>query len=491
MSTPSTPSTLSTPLSRRGLLAGSAGLLGASALAGCSSGSSSGDQAAGDAINWWDHNVNLQRANGAAYKAFTGVRGTEVRYTYIQTAKLGQSLQLAKQSNQLPEIHSTAGLELSVPALIADGWFAPIEWTDDVVARFGKDGLIEGLHVFDGKIYTFPIFADRQYPSAMWFNSEFITKAGVGEPPRTYDEFRDASRKVKAANSGAAGFVFALGHTGRMTEQINAMAQGAGFAGIDGVNYATGEVAYDDDAYVAVFEFFRSMQVDKLVFPGVGSLDDQTARARWAAGVAGYYMDGPWCSGTVQTEMAEFLPKVDVGQMITPDASKPVVAYRGQQGGNYFISAGSARPDQCAELLSYLVTANYNVAVADAMAQPPYDLDAVPQSQAIAPWRDLVDSYASTVFIGPQATLRNADTQVVSRYVKPVKPGLGEIMQGVYSGDVTDVRGTLKTYRDAVSANRDDAIKQATAKGAKVSLDDYAFSNWKPRTDYTADMYPK
>lgn len=480
----------STRLSRRTVLAGSAGLAGAAALAGCSSGADGGSATNGG-ITWWDHNVNLQKANGAAYAEFTAASGTQVAYTYIQTAKLGQSLQLAKQSNQMPEIHSTAGLELSVPALIADGWFAPIEWADDVVARFGDDGLVEGQHVFDGKIYTFPIFADRQYPAAVWFNTDFISQAGIGAPPKTYDEFRDACRKVKAANDGAAGFVFALGHTGRMNEQINALAQAAGFEGIDGVRYATGEVAYDDDAYVTVFELFQALKADKTVFPGVGSLDDQTARTRWAAGAADYYLDGPWCSGTVQTELPQFLPKVGVGQMLVPDASTEVVAYRNISGGNYFISSGSKRPDQCAELLSHLVSPAYNVAVANAMAQPPYDLDAVAQSTAVQPWRDLVEAYASTVFLGPQANLANPDVPKVARFSKPVKPGLGDLLQGVYSGDVTDVRGALKTLSDAVRADREQAIAKAVAAGAEVSLDDYAFSNWKPRTDYTTAMYKK
>ncbi|SDT27909.1 ABC transporter substrate-binding protein [Microlunatus soli] len=492
-------------LGRRALLGGAAGLA-AAGLVGCSDGGPTGpgtlpggagknggkgQNGGKGAITWWDHNVNLQKANGAAYDAFTKESGIGVDYTYVQTAKLGQTLQLAKQSKQLPNIHSTAGLELSIPALIADGWFQPIEWEQDVRDRFGDDGLVDGLHVFDDKIYSFPIFADKQYVAAQWYNKSFIDKAGIGQPPTDYDEFRDACRKVMAANEGSFGFIFALGHTGRLSEQVNAMAQAAGFEGLDGTLFRTGEVAYHDQAYLAVIEFLRSLQTDKLVFPGASSLDDQTARARWAAGAAGYYMDGPWCSGTVQTEMPQFLTSLDVGPMLVPDASHELVAYRGRQGGNYYVSSAAEQGDACSRLLSYLPGEKYNIAIADAMAQPPYDLTAIEKSKAIEPWRRLIASYQDCVFIAPQATLQNADVQQVARHSKDIKPGLGEIVQGVFSGDVTDVRGALKKLSDATAADREQAIAKAKAAGASVSADSYAFGSWKPRTDFTSSMYSR
>lgn len=478
---------------RRAVLGGAAGLA-AAGLVGCGSendagGGGSGSGGAGGPITWWDHNVNLQKANGAAYKKFTAKSKIDVKYTYVQTAKLGQTLQLAKQSNQLPDIHSIAGLELSVPALIADGWFQPIDWDDSVTKKFGSDGLVEGLHVYDGKIYSFPIFADRQYVAAQWYNKNFISKAGIGQAPSTYDEFRNACKKVMAANKGAYGFVFALGHTGRLTEQINAMAQAAGFEGLGGMKFRTGEFAYHDDAYLTVIEFLLSLQTDKLLFPGASSLDDETARTRWMAGLSGYYMDGPWCSGTVQTENPKFLDSIDVGPMLVPDSGHQLVGYAGRQGGNYYISKSAKRGKQCSDLLSYLVTPDYNVAIANAMAQPPYDLTAIEKSTAIEPWRRLIDSYQKLVFIAPQPALQNIEVQKVSQYSKNIQPGLAEIVQGVFSGDVKDIKGALKKLSDASEADRKQAIGKAKAAGAKVSEDDYAFPDWKPRTNWTREMY--
>lgn len=466
----------------------------ASVLGACSTGSPGGGDASGGTsgpITWWDHNVNLQKANGAAYQAFTKESGIEVEYTYHQTAKLGQALQLAKQSDQLPDVHSTAGLESSIPALIGEGWFKPLSWDDEQKGKFGDDGLVEGLHSFDGKPYSFPIFADRQYTAVTWFNKTLIEKAGLdpAAPPTSYDDFRAALRKVQEANKGSAGWIWALGHTGRLAEQVNALAQAAGFEGQGGELFATGEFAYHDDAYVQVIEFLASLQQDKLMFPGSSSLDDQTARARWATGAAGFYFDGPWCTGTVQTEMPDFLPQVEVGPMLLPNAGDEVVAYRGRAGGNYYISGGSGRPEEVSDLLAHLVTPEYNTAIANAMAQPPYDLSVVEASNAVEPWKRLVKWFESSVFIAPTAVLRNPDIQQVSRHSKAVKPGLGEIVQGVFSGDVTDIKGTLKKLSDGLAKDRAQALTKATSDGAKVEEDAWAFSNWKPKADFTPDKY--
>lgn len=73
------------------------------------------------------------------------------------------------------------------------------------VSAFGTDGLVEGLRIFDGQIYTFPIFADKQYTAAVWSNSDLTSKAGIEEPSATYDQFREACRKIQSANDDAAG----------------------------------------------------------------------------------------------------------------------------------------------------------------------------------------------------------------------------------------------------------------------------------------------
>jgi multiple sugar transport system substrate-binding protein len=69
--------------------------------------------------------------------------------------------------------------------------------------------------------------------------------------------------------------------------------------------------------------------------------------------------------------------------------------------------------------------------------------------------------------------------------MKPIHPNLGEIIQGAITGDVKDVKATLKEFNDAMTKERERAIKVVQGKGGKVSVDDWAFSDWTRGQDYT------
>jgi multiple sugar transport system substrate-binding protein len=71
------------------------------------------------------------------------------------------------------------------------------------------------------------------------------------------------------------------------------------------------------------------------------------------------------------------------------------------------------------------------------------------------------------------------------------RPGLGEIVQGVFSGDVTDVRAELTKLSDASNRSRDTAIAAAKSKRAKVSRDDFVLPNSKPREDFGPREVPE
>src|SRR5699024_9427708 len=62
-----------------------------------------------------------------------------------------------------------------------------------------------------------------------------------------------------------------------------------------------------------------------------------------------------------------------------------------------------------------------------------------------------------------------------------VKPDLGTIVQGVFSGDVSDVRSALKKLSDDEERAREAAIKAA---GVKLDGSAWAFPDWKPGADY-------
>lgn len=482
--------------SRRRLLAAAGLTAGTAALAGCGGGSSGGKStASGDKLTWWDHQGNQRTLHQETFTTFAKEPGgMQVEYTFRNASKMGQALQLAKQSNQLPDVHTNAGLEISAPELIAGGWVAPLELSDAAMKRM-KPYLVDGIHVFDGKVYSFPQFNFRTYASATWFNLELVKKAGLDpdKPPTTYDEFRAAATAVRDKAGGSVyGWIWNAGMPARMSDQVDKLAQAAGFEGGGGRLFSTGEFAFDSDPYLTVIEFLLAMSKDKLLFPGSTTFSDQIARARWVTGVAGYYIDGPWNPGVVRESFPKFKDSLGVGPILVPDAGTPARTYAGPQGGVFWVSPDRKEKQKTAAnllLSDHFTTTEYFTKLAGWMPQPPIDVKAIDASTAYPSYKKLVKWMAEQTFLAPVALIRNIDATKVSSETHTVQPNLGSIVQGVLTGDVKDAKKALKKLSDDTAKEFERALKAATAKGAKVSEDDYAFANWKPGTDYDKDMY--
>lgn len=478
-------------IDRRTFLAG-AGAAAVAGLTGCGS-SGSGSGPGGQKIVWWDHTPNIVPANTKAFERFAKEPGgLPVERTHYQTSKLGQALKLAKQSNQLPDVFSTAGLDLPLPALVKDGWFQPIPLSTEALARLPKGALVEGVHTIDGKVYSLPITATKQYWAANFFNRELVEKCGLdpANPPKTYDEFRAACRTVKEKGGGrATGWIFGLGQPGRVAEQVNFLAQAAGFQGWNGQLFRTGEFAFHSEPYLTAVEFLLSLQKDELMFAGSQTLDDQVARVRWATGVAAYFFDGPWCPGSTEKDAKQFLDKVDVGPMLVPQAGTPVASYRPPQPGFYYLSAKSGKAEAVGRLLGQQTTKEYYADICAGMGPPPLDPSVVAGSEAHPAWKKVVGFYDVDSFVAPSAVTHNPEVQKVVREEKDIKPGLGEIVGGMFSGDVKDVAGALKKLTDDTARAREQALAKARKAGAKVDESAWAFPNWRPRSDYTKEMY--
>ncbi|KAB8196801.1 extracellular solute-binding protein [Nonomuraea phyllanthi] len=482
-----------TAMTRRGFLAAAGTLAAAAATSACGAGGGGGGGAGGNSLTWWDHQNQLQKAKAEIFAKFAkSPGGVPVQYTYYNPAKMGQALQLAKQSDQLPDIRTNAGLNLPAAALVASGWARPLELSDEAQARV-EDSLIEGLHVFDGKTYAFPIFSHQVYVAVPWFNTELVGRAGLDPeaPPKTYDEFRAAARKAQdAAGGDAYGWVWNIGMPNRLGEQLHDMAQAAGFAGGNGVRYETGEFAFHADEYLDVIEFLVSLRQDKVLVPGANSWLDDVARARWTAGVAAYYFDGPWCPGVALKDTPEFGEKLGVGPILVPEAGATVATYHPPQAGDYWLSPTTKHAAAANALLSdHFTTEEYSLQVAGTMSQPPRDISVVERSEAHPAYKKLIGWFQESVFLAPDPIAGNKDMKQVLIETKPVRPTLGDIVQGALTGDVTDVRAALTKLSSESAKQRDQAIAAAKSKGAQVSLDDYAFPNWKPRKDYLKPMY--
>lgn len=479
------------PFSRRRLLA-AAGATGAlAALGACGS---ERDAAGGSATNsakptgpltWWDQFLPLEALQKKTFAEYKSKGGVAVKYTVYNPNDQGKALQLAFQSKQMPDVFTLAGVNTPPSALEQANWFAPLADADPIVKSLPKGSIIEGLNSFGGKVYSWPQSSFRQYDTLPWGNKALLDKADI-EPStdnQSWDQFRKTVRTAQQ-KSGKAGLILPINFPARMSVFAEQLAQVAGFPGYGGIELATGAYRYDHDAYVHAIEYMKSFQTDKVLLAASSTLDARSGRLRWLAGDSVFFFDGPYNVGVIKTSEPKFLDQLTVWQIPTPNAEEPVIT-SGPAGGTYWISAGSAgRADQINKLLELFVSDEYRKGQAEAMDAAPIDLASVASSDAHSTYKQVCGWYAKYGYLGPSPIAKKAEVADVIAASKSVEPDLGTIVQGVMSGDVTDIRGTLKTYSDQLSKSRDAAIK--AKGGGKVSVSDWAAPDWKRGTDYSS-----
>jgi ABC-type glycerol-3-phosphate transport system substrate-binding protein len=478
--------TIMTGLTRRSLL-GASVLAVVGAATGCSSSSDKADSAGGGAtgsLDWWDHFSSFQHLNDNWAKTQSSSLKTNVTHTYYDASKAPQAFQLAHQANKMPDIYSNV-IGLPLPALVSGKWVHEITLPEDVKSKLPKDAFTEGITQLDGKLYGFPMFSFRQSSTLVWVNKDNFTKAGLdpNNVPTDYAAFKDALTKLKSA--GIQPLTLAIGADGgRIRDQVDDMAQTAGFPGYQGLQFATGEYAYHHDAYVTVIEYLKELNDAKLIMPGSNNFGVVDARTRFASGAVGAFIDGIWCAGGSKALAPTIVDKLASGQVLVPTAGTNPWCYRGRPGSGYFVSANSKNPDAAGKLIASFMSEDYQNGMIEAMDQPPLNLDLVASSKAIDAYKKGVDFCKTNVFQMPQAIVKNPAQASVDALRKPVTPHVGNIVQGYLGGSIKDLKVELKKLSDATAADRAQAIQKAKASGAKVSEDDYVFSDWKPGQDY-------
>lgn len=475
-------------LSRRTFLGGAGALSMGTLIAACS-GSPSADPSGGGTagggpgadIRWWDHFGGLQDLHAEWATTHAETIGVGIEYTYNEPGKALEALQLANQSNQLPDVYSNV-LGMPLPALVEAGWLHALEISDAAKGRLPEGTFVEGITMLDGVIYGLPVLSDRQYWACTWFNSEIAESVGF-EGPKSYDELLAALQLI-ADDGRYSPMTLALGANGRMRDQVDDLAQAAGFPGWQGLRYDTGEYNYDDDSYVNAIELLKEINDKGWLLPGTNTFQIPDARGRWAAGEVGFFIDGPWSPGGVRNLNAEHVARMATSGELTPNGEELVIT-RGAPASTWFVSGNSGNAEAATQLLETFTQDDYQEALAAGMDQPPLNLDIVASSDAIEPYKWLVEDFKKRVFRAPQAQVRNVAVSQALAFSTPVAPHLGDVIQGYLGGVLTDLKGELVKLNDAFSADLDAAIDKAKAEGAEVSRADWEFSDWQPGQDYT------
>jgi multiple sugar transport system substrate-binding protein len=117
---------------------------------------------------------------------------------------IDQQVSTMIQNNQPPDVlnlNSFSSYAKDGLLYSADDALSP-KTREDFLEAFARGG------TYRDKLYGFPILASAR---AFFYNRDLLAKAGVAEPPRTWDEFVQAARKVQATGGDAIGYALPLG----------------------------------------------------------------------------------------------------------------------------------------------------------------------------------------------------------------------------------------------------------------------------------------
>ncbi|HEU5196330.1 MAG TPA: extracellular solute-binding protein [Methylomirabilota bacterium] len=135
---------------------------------------------------------------------YTKETGTKVDLQIVDWNTIDQQVSTMIQNNQPPDV-----LNLNAFASYAkDGLLYAAE---DVLSPKTRDDFLEAFArggEYQGKLYGFPILSSAR---AFFYNTDLLDKAGLPGPPRTWDGFVTAARKVTALGGGVIGYALPLG----------------------------------------------------------------------------------------------------------------------------------------------------------------------------------------------------------------------------------------------------------------------------------------
>lgn len=441
-------------------------------------------------IRVWDHFQPLKEAHDKVLdKIVEKYPNVKIEHVIYNPSDMPQALQLAYKSGQLPDIIANV---TGIPAqrLIEQGWFMPIDdYVDIKQKKLVADNLFEGRTVFNGKVYSVPIFT-RRWAHSNWYNKNLMQEAGVDMEQGlvTWDDVLKASKMITEKSGGKNyGIVLPLKFLNRMRDIVRDLAMTAGSPGE--IDWHTGEYQYDSEPFVKAIEFLLEFQKQGSLYPASISLDARNGRARWAAGNIGMFLDGPWNIGVLVKRFAEAVPFTDVEWLPVPDKESPGHLYVPPPSGQFFLTSQSKHPEIAAEFFVGLTSDEYYMDLALGQDQPPLDVSTIDKADVHDTYKKVNDFYVKHILIEPVPEIGNSAVADVIVEMRDIHPNIGEIVQGVFSGAISDIKGALTEYNEAMTKERDRAIKVVQGKGKVISIDAWIFPNWDPNKDFTPDMY--
>lgn len=244
-------------------------------------------------------------------------------------------LLLALQNGNGPDIYAD-GIQLS--QLVEMNYAAPLDglMTDDMKARVDGKSMV-GNNWMNGSWYSLPF---RGYNFRLVWNKDLFEAAGLDPeaPPKSYAEVIEYAKTIteygKDQESQKYGFMLPTGEDWIWWIYGSQMAYANGESMID-LNTCT----YQWEAYDKVMGLWQQLQSDGSLFPGGTTMQNDPARAQFAAGNVGMILAASWDIGVFNDQ---FPCENEWGVATLPTYDGEFHGYTQLDAGSYLLINGAS-----------------------------------------------------------------------------------------------------------------------------------------------------
>lgn len=459
-----------------------------SAADGASSGgadSSSSASASGETVTLsvMDSSDSTQERRKVFHEEFMKAHpDIKIEYTMLSGDQLTQTLTTAIKSGDAPDLFSLpSGVKLSTA--VSEGWYQSMSpyLSQEFIDSFETGALNEGVTTLNGEIYALPEAANI-VNSLMFYNKDIFTESGLDpeSPPETWSEFLEACRTITEKGAGKYYGIIESGNTPTRNEiELRSFANLAGakcnYYGV--MSVVDGKNPFASEAMKEALNLYAQLAADGSIHPDSINLDAPSARAMFAQGQAGFLIQGSWCIPTWRAENPDF----NFGVMALP------VPDGGAKGGNPYIgaqpwiglSAGCENPEAAASYLTELFAPDYQSKVVSDGGFVSCIKGVNEEAMTDSTMLDYYNLAMSSGKLCPDPLALHPETADVYSNVKEVTPNLGQIVQGVMAGSISDPSAALDSFSEATQAEWERAMSETG-----VDISNFEFSDWDPMTDY-------
>lgn len=275
-------------------------------------------------LQWWDYfthgDGDTKGVDDLIARYQASHPDVRIERTSVPFGELKTKVIQAAATGTMPDIVIVDGPDHQ--AMAAQGAFADI--TDRVESWKDRDQYLAdpwASTVYRGRNYGVPY---KSNATALFYNRDLLAKAGIGSPPRTWDELRKTARALTRGN--VSGFCFSAVNNEEGTFTMLPFLWAAG-----------GDIpTLGDAASVEMLEFLDTLvNVDRSAPSSVTTLTQGDVGNLFMAGHCAMMINGPWQIPGIEANAGV---RFEWGVSGWPYRTKPVSILGGE---NFAVGAGS------------------------------------------------------------------------------------------------------------------------------------------------------